>query len=565
MAAEPIPIGKSNGRNVSLDAVRRSTHLHVLGGSGNGKTKFLEHCIREDILAGHGVCLIDPEGSLYDDVVKWCASLELDKSFRKRRIHLFDPHQKEWRFQFNPLFVHPGEKPVHRSFNMIQALTQVWGGEDSRGTPAIRTTLRGIFDALMDEGLSLAEAFFLTSSGDPHHIAKYLTHDTPSPVSREMWQSWLGMTTRNHEGEFGGARRRLTELLADEDNRQIFAAYKTPIDFRECMDNGDVVLINLSPEAMGEDPSIAFGAMLVRELVYCASRRDLATAKQRPFFAYIDECAEYLTDDISRISARARKRGLHLILAHQWLEQLEDQSKSILKGVMAIQNKVIFGGLLDEDAVILADELFRTEYDLEIPVEALIRPTVVGYQRIWLNNWSEGEGENAGVAANEGTATVTSDGSGWNSSETTSLIYDEHGFPTPVSTASGQSGSSSVAQIASESLTRSYGKSRNSSRGQSESLAPDLEDRASAVHGLENVRHKAVARLRSIPQRHAVVKGAAVPSFDITTHDVDEPIVSERRVNNFIQTVMEKSPYTVPTEQAKATLLRQECPSSYDL
>ena len=89
-----------------LSVDRRATHMHVIGGSGQGKTKFLEHCIREDILAGHGVCLIDPEGGLFKNIVAWCASLRLHESNHRRRIHLFDPTNRDWRFRFNPLFVH---------------------------------------------------------------------------------------------------------------------------------------------------------------------------------------------------------------------------------------------------------------------------------------------------------------------------------------------------------------------------------------------------------------------------------------------------------------------------
>src|SRR5690606_2106667 len=134
---------------------------------------------------------------------------------------------------------------------------------------------------------------------------------------------------------------------------------------------GDIVLINLSPEAMGDDPARAFGALFVRELFYCALRRNTKTAQQKPFYAYIDECADFLTSDISRILARTRKRGLHVILAHQWLEQLRERGDGIYQGVKSIQNKVIFGGISDEDAVKLADELFRSEYDLEAPVQTL--------------------------------------------------------------------------------------------------------------------------------------------------------------------------------------------------
>ena len=564
MPPRPIPIGHADGRKVRLSAERRATHMHVMGASGQGKSKFLEHCIREDILAGHGVCLIDPEGDLYESIVTWCASLRMHETMHTRRIHLFDPTNPDWRFRFNPLFVHPSEKPRHRVDNVIEALAQVWGGEDSRNTPAIRNTIRAILTVLMAKGYSLAEAFYLTSTADHDQIVAYLTHDISDPIVAEIWDGYRHMAEtakRDHLTEFGGSRRRFAELLGDEEIRETLSAYDDPIDFRECMDNGDIVLINLSPEAMGDDPARAFGALFVRELFYCASRRDPKKAQQRPFYAYIDECADFLTSDITRILARSRKRGFHVILAHQWLEQLRDRGDAIYHGVMSIQNKVIFGGISDDDATILADQLFRSEYDLEIPVQALTKPGVVGFRRTWLNNWSESESVSDGYAESTSIGVTTSDVTGTSESQTMTPIYDAFGFPTGqtvVATGAANSTASSRSESSVQSTTQIHVESSSRSQGASEALQPILEDLPGAVHGLENVRHMAVARLRDIPPRHAVVKGSSTPSFDITTYDVKPPIVTQRMVGNFTNAVFGNSPYTIPVATARTVLHDQQ-------
>lgn len=558
MSAQSIPIGLANGRRVRLGADRRATHMHVMGASGQGKSKFLEHCIREDILAGHGVCLIDPEGDLYENIVRWLASMRFHETLATRRVHLFDPTNPEWRFRFNPLFVHPAEKPRHRVDNVIEALAQVWGGEDSRSTPAIRNTVRAILTVLMSHGYSLAEAFFLTSTADQDQVVAYLTDQIDDPIIGEIWDGYKHMMKsgggREHLSEFGGSRRRFAELLGDAEIRETLAAYDAPIDFRECMDNGDIVLINLSPEAMGDDPARAFGAMFVRELFYCASRRNPKAAQDKPFFAYIDECGEFLTSDITRILARSRKRGLHVILAHQWLEQLRERGTAIYHGVMGIQNKVIFGGISDEDAAILADQLFRTEYDLEVPIQSLTRPGVVGYARTWLNNWSESESESESHGVSESSGTSSTSGAGTSSGETIAQVYDADGFPTGSYTVTSASGASTVettTATASRTVSEMVARSLSRSRGGSEALMPILQDMVGGVHSLENVRHMAIARLRSIPPRNAVVKGSAVPSFDITTYGVDDPVVTERLVQEFTDSVLARSPYTIPAAAAR--------------
>ena len=542
--------------------------MHVIGASGQGKSKFLEHCMREDILAGHGLCLIDPEGDLYENILKFCLEIGIEK-FGKRKLHLFDPSEQDWRFRFNPLHVHEDEKPRHRVDNVIEALAQVWGGEDSRNTPSIRTTVRAIFSALVARGYTLAEAFYLTSTFDPYQIIEYLTHDIENPIMREIWDGYrqsADTARREHMIEFSGSRRRLSELLSDDEIREILAAYDNPIDFRQVMDNGDIVLINLSPEAMGDDPARAFGALLVRELFFCSSRRNPAEAQKKPFFAYIDECAEYLTKDISRILARSRKRGFHVILAHQWLEQLREQGSAIYHGVMGIQNKVVFGGLSDEDAVIMADQIFRSEYDLEIPIQALTKPGVAGYRRTWLNNWSasesisrtetETEGESDSVM--EGTSSISS--TGINESTAVAQVYDEDGWPSGSYTVTTGEGTVSVdamgissgsGHTTVRSHSTSISETSSSGEGASEALEPILKNFVGGVHSLENVRHMAVARLRSIPPRNAVVKGFNTPTFDISTFDVKPTLVSDGEYRRKKQQVLAASPYTIESGQAK--------------
>lgn len=557
MPAKRIPIGRSDRRKVSLDPIRRSYHLHVLGGSGQGKTKFLEHCIREDILAGHGLCLIDPHGPLYEDVVAWCAYVKAD---RFRTIHLFDPSQSDWRFRFNPLFVHPGEKPIHRRDNVVTALAQVWGGEESTATPAIRTTLQAVLAVLIAHGYSLSEAFYLTSTADPYGIVERLTRHHSSPIMEEIWDGYnfkRKEAPREHIAEFGGVRRRLSEIMGDEEFRETFATYERPIDFRQCMDRNEIVLVNLSADAMGDDPARAFGALLVRELFYCARRRNVDQASANPFYLYLDECAGFLTDDIAKLLAQTRKFGLHAILSHQWLDQLRDASEAIYAGVMATQNKVVFGGLQDADAVVMADELFRTEYDLEIPVESLRRPGVVGYRRTWLDNWSEGESDGDVDSWAESESESESDAAFEAASQSTSQLFDQYGFPlggytglsgTGTSSGSGR-GRATALSVGGASIS-----TRSSSHGSSEALEPILEVQTTAVHSLDNVRHLAVKRLRSIPARNAVVKASERATFDIATFNIRPPVIHPIDVERFKQRVLRASPYCVPRLEAKQVM-----------
>ena len=268
-----------------------------------------------------------------------------------------------------------------------------------------------------------------------------------------------------------------------------------------------------------------------------------------------------MTNDISRILARSRKRGFHVILAHQWLEQLREKGDSIYHGVMGIQNKVIFGGLSDEDAVIMADQLFRNEYDLEVPIQSLTKPGVAGYRRIWLNNWSTSEGIVDTEMHSESISEAESSSSGLGASESISQIYDSDGFPEGKYTVSS---GGSTATVDSRGVTTSSGYGRTtgststSSQGTSEALMPILKNFIGGVHSLDNVRHMAISRLRSIPPRNAVVKGFNTPTFDITTFTIEEPIVAQVNVEKFKQRVFSSSPYTLPTKEVRQLVQQKQ-------
>lgn len=541
MPSKRITIGRSSGRKVWFDPVRRSTHLHVIGGSGMGKTKFLEHMIREDILAGHGLCLIDPHGDLFKNIVEWCAALGIEKS---RKIHIIDPSLDGWRTGFNPLARYADEKPLDRVDSMLEALAQVWGGTNAMETPSIRSVLRAVFTILIESGQTLADAFPLTRLNDDDALREYFAEHIDNPIVREMWDGYVyqaAKAPREFVVEFGGPRRRLFELLHDEHLREMFGQVEQAIDFRKVMDESDVILVNLSENALDEKRAQALGALLVRELFLVAKRRDPEKARSNPFYLYIDECAQFLTNDISKLLAQTRKFGLHAILAHQWLEQLREASPAIFAAIMAIQNKVVFGGLADVDAEMIANELFRTEYDLEMPVELLIKPTVTGVVQTWLRSWSSSETEAETDSDSSSSTASTFDG--------ISQAFDVDGFPVG-GTSRNTGANNGIANSTSSARTHSSGRTE----GESEAYIPEFADLPSAVHSLDAVKHLAIVRLRSLPERNAVVKGPGSPSFDMSTYPTHPKTVHPDSRLSFMNRLLKSSPYSLSAINAKAAI-----------
>src|SRR5579872_3547684 len=161
----PLALGTSRrGKVQMLSDEERSRHVHIVGVSGTGKSKLMEMMIRQDILAGRGLCLIDPHGTLADAIVAFCASRGLESA---RKIHVIEPADAAWAFGFNPLRLDGVTEPAARVDAMVSACAQVWGGEDTASTPLLKKCLRAVFYTLAVRDLTLLEAVELIKSTDP--------------------------------------------------------------------------------------------------------------------------------------------------------------------------------------------------------------------------------------------------------------------------------------------------------------------------------------------------------------------------------------------------------------
>lgn len=150
MGSRELALGSNNDGTITyIDPKTRSTHVHIIGSTGEGKSKFMEHMIRKDILEGNGLCLLDPHGSLYDDLVLWCESNRLLEGVRPRKIILFDPSEDNWTFGFNPLDL-AGKEISYHVDAMVKAVAKVWGGDNMQETPLLKRVLRVLFHALSE-------------------------------------------------------------------------------------------------------------------------------------------------------------------------------------------------------------------------------------------------------------------------------------------------------------------------------------------------------------------------------------------------------------------------------
>jgi hypothetical protein len=540
----------STGVQVALTDRERARHVHVLGAIGTGKSKLLESMIRQDIASGRGLCLIDPHGTLADDIEQWCAMRGLG---RVRHVHIIRPGDPQFVPGFNPLRTVPGEAVSVRVDAMVNACAQAWGVRDMSETPRLEKILRALFFALAVRGLTLAEGPALLRAHDPEGVRRLLTSGLPDPVFQVLWDELNGMSRRDFAEHVESTYTRLTKLLAAPSMRLMVGQREHAIDFRAVMDRGEVVLVNLGARsAFSYENGRVLGTLLINDLFLTALGRDQVIAKRRPFTLYVDEAYDFLSGDIERILDQTRKFGLHAVLAHQRIGQLRERGEGIYNAVMGgTQTKIVFGGLSDDDAGIMAREIMRGDVNLETP-KSMTAPVVVGEVPVWLASEAESESSSHGRSLTESASTT--EGAGW--SDSTSISYrvidgveaDEEVW------GSQEAASVTTSTTTGQSVTESASTSQSQTRGRAQTLRAVRELRPTHYLTLEESFHLAQLALRDLPDRAAIVKRRGKHTVRVITPEVRPALRSAAIMARFRERVTAGSPYVVPVAHALAEI-----------
>jgi len=514
----------SNGNKVHIAEKDRSTHMQVVGSTGTGKSKFLEGMIRQDILAGRGLCVVDITGALYNNLAKWIASYNLEE---RRKIILFDPTEEGWIPGFNPLLSN-----FDTSFlvdNMVKAIAKVWGGEDQDRTPLLKRCLRLILYVLAEKKLSLLEAQRLISPDDPT-VRHYLTHNLEDPTMREEWDFLNQRTKSQFVEDFASTRNRLMEFVSSPTVRNIVGQTEGIINFRQVMEEGHIVLVNLQPKGkLSWDNARLLGTLIVNDLFINAMAREEGA---KPFYLYIDECSLFLNEDIGFILDLCRKYGLHLILAHQHLGQLRDAGEKIYRSVMTdAKTKVIFGGLDYDDAEAMVKNVFMGDIELAEWKSKLTKPTVAGFTRTWFENYSNSKGYSWGTGSSEGIGSGVAMVQGTGAGVTTKgggVFPGEEMMNTAT-----QGISQAQSSFDSKGTSSFEGGSDSESHGKSEGLEPIFQDLPVESYSLEEQIWRRMALMVNQDIQHAIIKLPGKKSKFVKTKTIKGGHANDGRIKRF--------------------------------
>jgi hypothetical protein len=342
-AKEELQMAKISGAD-------RATHFYVVGATGTGKTKFLEHLIQQDIQYGNGFGVIDPHGDLIEDIkgLLIFRYLPTDPEISDRVV-LVDPTDKKLTVTFNPLEKIPGVFIAEQVNELVSGFKKIWS--DSWGA-RMEDLMRNSLIALGEAELTLLELpYFLSHRGFRESVLERVSH----PLVQEYFRRFDRVTDRGQVTWIEPVMNKLNAFFADERIRQMFTSEKSSFSVREIMDEKKILLIKLDKGKL-KDSADLLGSLLMAKIQMAAfSRSDLPISRRVPFYLYIDEFQNFASESFSVVLSEARKYCLSLIMAHQTLSQIPEELRSLILGNAGIQ--VCFR-LNRHDAQILAKEAF---------------------------------------------------------------------------------------------------------------------------------------------------------------------------------------------------------------
>lgn len=335
----------------------RAVHAVLLGASGTGKSRMLNHWIRQDIWAARGFCLLDPHLDLANDVLgflAWTYEQSGDYGLIDDTI-VVDLSRPDATVTINPLQAEPGILPEELAAEVLSAFKKVWAGAGW----GVRMA-----DLLMHACIACAEV-----QQSLLEVSKLLVDDEfrssilpriENPITRDYFRRFdtLGKSERIRWSE--PVTNKINALLADRRLRDLFSSAKSSFSFRDAMDNSKMLIVKLDRGRLKEGADL-LGALFLSMIRLAAfSRADTPESDRKPFVVYTDETAEYMTDSAGILLAEGRKFGVSLVMTAQSLAQLPSDTSQVMLGSAGLQAYFRMGR---RDAERLVKEAFRYQGD----------------------------------------------------------------------------------------------------------------------------------------------------------------------------------------------------------
>ena len=356
---------------VELTHQARRQGVYVIGTTGTGKTVLLQNIAYQDMIDASrpGLCVLDPHGDFIDELVARVPKHRWDD------VILFSPgdsDQVSTPFGLNLLECdRSNPKQVYRvTSTVVDTLRKLfyysWG-------PRMEDLLRHSILTLMETpDTTLLDLLLLLASSD--HRARY-TANLTDPVLRHFWEvQFHAYDKRTRVEVVDSSLNKIGRFLANPLIRNIVAQPRSAFNIRAIMDQGKILLVNLSKGDLGEDNSYLLGAVLVNLVLIAAlQRREIPVDQRRPFHLIVDEFQNFATESFATLQSEARKYAIDVIVAHQYRDQLDDLSKG---STLNVANLIVMR-LSGKDSHDLASQFDNTPPPADKMIQPLYRSHAV--------------------------------------------------------------------------------------------------------------------------------------------------------------------------------------------
>ena len=355
--------------NIYLKTIDRRRHCYMIGMTGTGKSVLMSNLAIQDIRNGHGVCVIDPHGSLVESILPNIPKERIDE------IIYFNPSDTQRPIGLNMLEATSPEQQDFAIQEMISIFYKLVTDPSMIG-PMFEHNMRNAMLTLMADQQNPGTIVEIPRIFTDKDFLKYKLTKVIDPIVRSFWEQEMAKTSDFHKSEMlGYLISKVGRFIENAMMRNIIGQTKSGFNFREIMDQQKILLVNLSKGTTGEVNSNLLGLIIVAKLQMAAlSRTNLPEDQRKDFYLYIDEFQNFITDSIATILAEARKYRLNLTLAHQYIGQLTEgagvEGKSygnkIKDSIFGNVGTLISFRIGSEDAELIAKQMepLVDEYDL---------------------------------------------------------------------------------------------------------------------------------------------------------------------------------------------------------
>ena len=324
-------LGMSNYRGLSKPVYMgeddRRRHTYIIGKTGVGKSELLKQMAMQDINEGKGICFIDPHGDAIEDI------LQMVPPERAEDVILFDPSDTERPMGLNMLEAQT-EQEKHYVVSSIVGLMYKLYDPNKTGIigPRFEHAIRNAMLTVMyEKGSTFIEVVRALTDAT---FVQELLPKVEDPIIRRYWTDQIAQTTDFHKSEvLDYIVSKFGRFVTNKMIRNIIGQSESSFDFRRVMDEGKILLVNLSKGKIGEENASFLGLILVPKILVAAmSRQDIPQDQRKDFYLYVDEFQNFATPDFAQILSEARKFRLDLIVANQFIGQMDEEVKNAIFG-----------------------------------------------------------------------------------------------------------------------------------------------------------------------------------------------------------------------------------------